>query len=53
MGRYTDKQAVLAAWGLGLYWGNHQVQDRLGQLISHVAVSHLRQIINSAQGRIG
>ena len=36
--RYTDKQAILAAWGLGLYWGNHQVQDKLGQLISHVKV---------------
>ena len=34
--RYTDQQAILAAWGLGLYWGNHQVQDKLGQLISHV-----------------
>lgn len=36
--RYTDKQAILAAWGLGLYFGNHQIQDKLGQLISHVKV---------------
>ena len=36
--RYTDEQAILAAWGLGLYWGNHQVQDKLGQLVSHVKV---------------
>lgn len=36
--RYTEEQSILAAWGLGLYWGNHQIQDKLGQLISHVQV---------------
>ncbi len=34
--RYTRAQTIIAYWGIGLYWGKAQSNNKKGHLIGHI-----------------
>lgn len=42
--RYSRREAVLAYWGMGLYWGKASSNNKKGHMIGHIKVSRSNNI---------
>lgn len=47
--RYTRRESLAAYWGIGLYWGKAQPNNKKGHLIGHIKVGGWVEVVGGVR----